>query len=520
MKFQKFVPLAKMEEQADGTLHVYGLVTEEKPDLDNEVCDYATTKPLYEKRTQERAELTSKIEGMTPSLMAMRGQHDVHQAIGAGRSIVCDDTAKAIKMGFHIVDSEAVKKWRGGVFVGFSQGGEYVAKWDDPVYKGCMRYTADPMEVSSVDAPSLPSALAESMKGRTVTLMKAAGTTEQVALVIPSQESRRLDKVEAAVDQIARMFKREFSDDERKKLADEGKAMPDGSFPIENEEDLKNAIQAYGRAKDKDAAKKHIVARAKALGLMRLIPEDWTKESDKVAITRACATIALKKGMYEVGWLADIVEGLNWLCLQSEFERDLEDDGSKVPDGLREAWLELLAQFKAMAIEEADEMAAAGGKGAKGMKITDQAGLTKAAKTIQDHLEKHMEMHKAHHEKLEGALAKDSPIVKSSQAMMDHCEKCMKAAKDAAGGDDGESEQDKADKVAKAAADAAAAAAAAADPVTKAITAALAPFVEKIDALEKKIATTPAAQVIPHSGAGQVEKGITADAAYGELLAK
>ena len=42
--------------------------------------------------------------------------------------------------------------------------------------------------------------------------------------------------------------------------------MPDGSFPIANVEDLKNAIQSIGRAKDPDAAKAHIKKRARDLG--------------------------------------------------------------------------------------------------------------------------------------------------------------------------------------------------------------------------------------------------------------
>jgi len=33
---------------------------------------------------------------------------------------------------------------------------------------------------------------------------------------------------------------REFTQKEREELADKGKALPDGSFPIENKEDLKN----------------------------------------------------------------------------------------------------------------------------------------------------------------------------------------------------------------------------------------------------------------------------------------
>jgi len=70
-------------------------------------------------------------------------------------------------------------------------------------------------------------------------------------------------------------FKKMFSEERRSELAKRGMALPDGSYPIESEEDLKNAIQAYGRAKDKDKAKAHITKRAKALGKDDLIPDNW-----------------------------------------------------------------------------------------------------------------------------------------------------------------------------------------------------------------------------------------------------
>jgi len=64
----------------------------------------------------------------------------------------------------------------------------------------------------------------------------------------------------------------------RQRLAKEGKAMPDGSFPIRNPQDLKNAIRAYGRAKpgSKGAVRKHIMRRAKGLKLTDLIPPKWS----------------------------------------------------------------------------------------------------------------------------------------------------------------------------------------------------------------------------------------------------
>lgn len=68
---------------------------------------------------------------------------------------------------------------------------------------------------------------------------------------------------------------KDFTMDKRKKLAEKGHALPDGSFPIENEQDLRNAIQAIGRAKNYAQAKSHIIKRAKALGKVNLLPKDW-----------------------------------------------------------------------------------------------------------------------------------------------------------------------------------------------------------------------------------------------------
>jgi hypothetical protein len=63
----------------------------------------------------------------------------------------------------------------------------------------------------------------------------------------------------------------------RERLAQEGKALNDGSFPIRNAGDLRNAIRAYGRAKpgSRGKVKRHIMKRAIGLGKEELIPENW-----------------------------------------------------------------------------------------------------------------------------------------------------------------------------------------------------------------------------------------------------
>lgn len=67
----------------------------------------------------------------------------------------------------------------------------------------------------------------------------------------------------------------DFNQMQRKKLAAKNQAMSDGGFPIRNVSDLRNAIQAFGRAKNKPAVKVWIKKRARELGAVNLLPDDW-----------------------------------------------------------------------------------------------------------------------------------------------------------------------------------------------------------------------------------------------------
>ena len=69
--------------------------------------------------------------------------------------------------------------------------------------------------------------------------------------------------------------KKDYTQAERELAGDKGEALPDGSYPIKTVGDLKNAIQAFGRAKDPAKVKAHIKTRAKALGREDLIPDKW-----------------------------------------------------------------------------------------------------------------------------------------------------------------------------------------------------------------------------------------------------
>jgi len=57
-------------------------------------------------------------------------------------------------------------------------------------------------------------------------------------------------------------------------------AGPDRSFPIVTAQDVRDAVRSLGRTKhDKDAVKRGIIRRAKAIGALDALPEDWRTKS-------------------------------------------------------------------------------------------------------------------------------------------------------------------------------------------------------------------------------------------------
>ena len=113
-------------------------------------------------------------------------------------------------------------------------------------------------------------------------------TAKEVDLVVKAQElSERFQAVTAGAQEEDVFAYIPMI--ERQKLAKSGKALPGGSFPIRNTEDLQNAIRAFGRAKESDRAdvKRHIIKRARALGKYDLVPENWKKFSSKAVTASA-----------------------------------------------------------------------------------------------------------------------------------------------------------------------------------------------------------------------------------------
>lgn len=148
-----FIPITKVDAQQR---LVYGVATAEAEDRAGEICDYASTKPLYEKWSQRIAQSTGgKSRG---NLRAMHG------AVAAGKvtALNFNDKKKQIEICAKIVDDAEWSKVQEGVYTGFSQGGTYARRWTDD--DGRTHYTAAPSEISLVDLPCLPEAVFEMVK--------------------------------------------------------------------------------------------------------------------------------------------------------------------------------------------------------------------------------------------------------------------------------------------------------------------------------------------------------------------
>jgi hypothetical protein len=259
-----FLPLAKVD--LDRRL-VTGVATAETPDRSGEIFDYASSKPYFEKWSAEAAAASGG-----KSFGAVRA---MHTPIAAGKltDIAFDDDAKRITVVAKIVDDDEWRKVQEGVYTGFSQGGRYVKRWADPD-SGLTRYTADPHEISLVDLPCVRDATFDVVKD---------GMVERRSFASRPEASDSADADDDADDENLDADKGGFSAAQREKDAEEGVAMPDGSYPIRSAKDVANAVRDCCRSGEKADVKAHIVARAKAIGADSALPDDWTEGADKAA---------------------------------------------------------------------------------------------------------------------------------------------------------------------------------------------------------------------------------------------
>lgn len=301
-----FAEILKSQRDENGDLIVTGKAT--GPDLDHD---------------QQRCD-ASWLKSAMPEWFKIGNIREQHGANAAGVATELEQDGDSWLVTARVVDPIAAKKVEAGVYKGYSIGikGATVLKSADA--PGGLITGGRIVEVSLTDRPANPTCTLELAKSA-VPGMRVKGSefdrermlvkTETIVEVEADPEVEitqdDVDKAETPVEETVTdetVEKRDVSTDERKKLADKGQALPDGSFPIANVGDLKNAIRAIGRAKDPAKAKAHIKKRAKALGKPDLVPDSWKNE-----------TADVEKGAHDSSELAAIRQGLV-NCIQAELD--------------------------------------------------------------------------------------------------------------------------------------------------------------------------------------------------------
>lgn len=405
--FTKFAPVFKVDEEKR---LVYGVMVDEVVDNSGEVFDYATSKPYFEEWTQHYQDTTGGVSH--GNLRAM------HQPISAGKltSVEFDDENRCIRICAKVVDDAEWEKVLEGVYTGFSIGGKYIKRWKDSA--GLMRYTASPVEVSLVDAPCVPTATFQIVKAdgtviehafanhegtdmnnnevaaRARALAKAAGNEadwpsyiEQAGQESGSQGSQPGESGVSTVEKGAGAEQQGGSEVSAAAPAPtEEVAKTDGDAPVvevktEAADDAAKAdapgVSQVWKTSDGQTFERKADARAHEATLAKAsTPDDplsaalaslrsavdSAASGDAAAVKKGVGVIstlgadALKKGMWTISRMASLICELDWLREDMTWERDIEGDGSTLPEQLYAAIATLCDLLKQVVEEETNEL--------------------------------------------------------------------------------------------------------------------------------------------------------------------
>lgn len=256
-KFAIYGALSKIEEQADGTLRVFGIASSGSRDDAGEIVDPAAMKAAL------------------PEFAAHPSIREMHQPIAAGRALeVSVDKDGITHVVAHVVDPGTVSKVRHRVLTGFSIGGR-VLKRDpnDPTIIRAIKLN----EISLVDRPANPDAV--------VNLFKIGGRTPKPApdafaiLAAAVEKARAMDRPPPA----------ETVDTIMKRL--EARGVPVGTdlakYVIDLEDRLAKAEREVARLRaepmpPKTAASTH----ARAIGKADDVAPTLDREADEAAFVK------------------------------------------------------------------------------------------------------------------------------------------------------------------------------------------------------------------------------------------
>ena len=426
-EFLKAIPIDKVDEVKQ---EAWGTFTAEVSDSDNEIADYNYQK----KKVQEWSDSSKALSVGDPKDASLGNVRFSHTTVPVGKVIALqmDDAAKTIGGGTYIMNVGETKAWdmvAKNILRGFSFGGRY--DWrkcaecgrDLPLIQGenfcdsCggpqkVRYGASIAELSVCDRPAVPVA--------NILHIKADG-------------SQSMHKVGAEMDKEAKT-KRVAGEDltsEHFAYVGDPEKTETWKFPIsgfsseeKTKRHVRNALARFNQAKGIPADKKaevkaKIVAAAKKYGIEVSDEEDkaevltlgrsslkaetqYIKES--IVAKAAAAGLTLRKDLFDVANMAELLQRIAWLRYSAIQERDYEGDDSEVPEELEENLISLSETFLRMAQEETAELVSAAKKAGKVTTMSKENGTTEKTEIgispeTADTMTGHVVDMQAHHEK-------------------------------------------------------------------------------------------------------------------------
>lgn len=489
-EFVKYFSISKIDEQAHS---VYGLATSEAVDSDGEIADYGGCKDAFMLWSNDFLQRTTAA-GQEPSLGNIRVQHQLEVG-GKVSKIDYKDAEKQIWLEAVPVSEDIWQMLKGGFYTGFSIGGRIVKSKKEGEH---VRYWPSISEVSIVDNPANPEATFAYVRANgSIELRKFTPRPEQVIDQVgqrAKEHAKGFSSVLTANDlwegssnkgekSVSTPLNPLFSPEQlavinsvvlkasgkTKRVA--GEDLSSSAFAYVGDSDdpstwklpihfssedkskrhVRNALARFGQtqgipAEEKEKVHAKIVAAAKKYGI-EVDGEEKKAQARfsllKTALTEAFETSSLKKSLFHVGVLAEMLQTVSWLYVDNLFEADYENDDrdEALAVELRAVGEHLIEILEDTVAEEADELferkraaLRAAKKGANDMADTQTPpapeNLDKGKKNPLEsqfgkgaaHHETKAEHHSDHAEEHDG-------MAESCKAAMDHCKNGMEACK-------------------------------------------------------------------------------------------
>lgn len=347
------------------------------------VCGYASTM----QRAMDGQTITREaMEAALADYMAFANIREMHQSSAAGvtREAHVDDGGLYIDA--YVVDDQAWKKVVERVYKGFSIGAKVTARdaVDRTIITGISIY-----EISLVDRPSDPGAVFD--------VFRVDGADSDDDIPIEENDmARAAARTAAAVaapeaaETPAEGVERAAEGAESPAEADEQPAEDaEAAAPAAEASDAEAAAVVEAEPEADPVARAVEAAEAASAGLgaaveavERAASGDEPPAAIMVLDTRPGAEI--RRSMDTVSRLGYLLGELAYVIASAQYEAEYEGDNSPVPEKLRDGLKILAAGFKAMSIEEVDELlasvsATAGVEGAIILYAASGADLERAA---------------------------------------------------------------------------------------------------------------------------------------------